>query len=112
MKYVMFQCLKGGGRVPFVFPESQTHSEVAKSLEGIGLFAVSAGFVGFGEALPEVCGHSESLGMSPGPMDGARIAFGDSCNMMDDEMISSVWEAYKEKVHAGDDPFKGVRNRS
>ncbi len=104
MKYVMLETQEGQ-KLPFIFPESCTHSVVTEfmqiMLQGIhhqNCIPVSAGFVNLGLGV-EVHGESESLGgMKSVPADAARIMIGESIAFMPDALATQMLERLRASL--------------
>ncbi len=103
MKYIMIET-EDGAKLPFIFPESCTHSIVSEFVRMMLLrfhateatTVVSAGFVSLGNDV-SVHGESESLaGLKSNPTDASRIMIGESVQFMPDEMAELMLTKLKE----------------
>lgn len=100
MKYVMLET-DNGAKLPFIFPESLVHSDMADILRfalcrnNIFAAVVSAGFVELEKCTTH--GNSESLkGLAPAPVDAIRMQFGDAIAFMPDEIVGVLAKQLKE----------------
>lgn len=101
MKYVMFEN-QYGAKVPVIFCESLTHSEVAQVLPHAGdaqmLHPVSAGFYSTTTGATE--GRSESMDLGSDPDDALYIWGGQAVAMLPVEMLRGLkaqWDKENSK---------------
>jgi len=110
MKYIMIETSEGA-RMPFLFPESCTHSVMAELMRTMldwfhnmkATIVVSAGFVNMGTDLT-VHGESESLGgLKSVKADAARIILGHAIQFMPDPMVTMLLGQLEGNVRSGVD---------
>lgn len=116
MKYIILETAEGQ-KLPIIFPNALTHACVAgamqlavdvldtkkdlrvkqcvRLLEEASSPPISAGFISLGFDI-ETHGTSESLNLSPGEHDAARIALGEAIDFMPDGMLVPLWAKIKQ----------------
>lgn len=96
MKYIIFED-KHGALKPIMFPETVDHWVMKEALRGL-MVPVSAGFVSYQNGLPVCSGGSEGLNLVSNEVDAARIHLGPSVEMMPDQLVMTLWSAYKVRL--------------